>query len=696
MTLDPNTQALCDNALACVRAGVSVLPIDHATKRPASNLLPRDTDGKATWKPYQQGMADEATVRRWFASGCQAYAVVCGKVSSGLLVLDFDAQGFYERWAAAVGELAAGLPVQQTGGGGFQVLLRCPEPGGNLKLAWAIKVDEATGRTIAIETRGEGGYAVMAPSLHPSGNRYVWLIGDAATVPTITQEHADKLLNAARALDNAPMTRQERERSEAQALEAHQRSHAKRNGQASVIDAYNAKYSIENSLELYGYAKGPGGRFVRPGGQSESVSVKDGRSCHWSSDDPLANGHGPGGCGCHDAFDLYAHYEHAGDTRSAVRAAAGLLEIQAASNGPATPAAEAPEPPTFEPVNFLTLVEQRPERGPVVIDGILREGAVGTLVSGTKGRKSFAVAALVAATLSGGTWFGHNVTPGRVALIDGELTLGTIYFRLRKVFEAMGLDSAAIGAGLDVYALRGRTKDAGLAIATIRAKGPGYYKTIIVDPLYCFYPDTQGFSENDNAAMRQVYDKLIGVAGETHAALMVVHHLSKGAQGDKGVTDLGSGAGAISRAGDAHLAFRQHAEKDAVVFDGVVRDFPELEPSVWRWSFPLFTHAPDLNPDDLAGKRPRRSVTADFMADAKPDPADISPADFAAKYIPKDDGKELVWIQAKAADAKLTDRAIDTLVRKAVALGKAHKWRGGPGKPTRFSLTPMPVTETAK
>ncbi len=63
----------------------------------------------------------------------------------------------------------------------------------------------------------------------------------------------------------------------------------------------------------------------RPGGKSESVSVKDGRSCHWSSDDPLNDGRGKGGCGCHDAFDLYACFEHGGDVGRAVKAAAELL-----------------------------------------------------------------------------------------------------------------------------------------------------------------------------------------------------------------------------------------------------------------------------------------------------------------------------------------------------------------------------------
>jgi putative DNA primase/helicase len=60
--------------------------------------------------------------------------------------------------------------------------------------------------------------------------------------------------------------------------------------------------------------------------------VKDGRSCHWSSNDPLNDGK-VSGCGCHDAFDVFAHLQHGGDVSRAVKAAAGQLGM--ANNPPA-------------------------------------------------------------------------------------------------------------------------------------------------------------------------------------------------------------------------------------------------------------------------------------------------------------------------------------------------------------------------
>ncbi len=323
-----NTTAMVSAALAFISAGVSIIPIDHTTKRPAMNLLPKGEDGKPTWKPFQTQIADEGTVRGWFASGIQAFAVVGGAVSGGLLVLDFDVPGFYEACVRGVGDLVAGLPRQKTGGGGHQVFVRCPYPGRNSPLAWAVDEKEDSGRTIAIETRAEGGYAVVAPSLHPSGNQYVALPGRALSdIPSIDQARVDALLEVARKLDAAPHTRQELERLEADAYAAHRRCRASRNGQASVIDAFNAAHSIEDLLCQHNYTKGTGGRYIRPGGESESVSVREGRSCHWSTDDPLNDGRVVSGCGIHDAFDLFAHFQHGGDVGRAVKDAAELLGI---------------------------------------------------------------------------------------------------------------------------------------------------------------------------------------------------------------------------------------------------------------------------------------------------------------------------------------------------------------------------------
>jgi len=87
----------------CVGGGLSIIPIDHHTKRPAMALLPRGADGKATWSRFGESPADIDMLMSWLNAKPLAIAVVCGRVSDGLLVMDFDVQRFYELWKSNVG-----------------------------------------------------------------------------------------------------------------------------------------------------------------------------------------------------------------------------------------------------------------------------------------------------------------------------------------------------------------------------------------------------------------------------------------------------------------------------------------------------------------------------------------------------------------------------------------------------------------
>ena len=331
---------ILDAALQVCAAGCSVIPVNHRTKRPLNRLLPKDERGKPVWGPFLERAAEEPVVRGWFAAGAKSFAVVCGGISGGLLVLDFDVERFYLAWVRAVGSLADGLPAQRTGGGRYQVFCRCAQPGANTQLAWVEDATAKSGRKIAIETRGQGGYAVVPPSLHPSGTRYAWISGDLPNVPLLPQAHADALIAAARKLDECPYTKQERQKLEADARGTYERqSRASRNGSGSVIEQFNRAHQIDTLLEHNGYTR-CGERLVRPGGKSPSVSIKDGKSCHFSSNDPLNDGKVRSGIGVHDAFDVYTYFEHSGDTNAAVKAAALSLGIEPPSRHAASGSAD--------------------------------------------------------------------------------------------------------------------------------------------------------------------------------------------------------------------------------------------------------------------------------------------------------------------------------------------------------------------
>lgn len=94
----------------------------------------------------------------------------------------------------------------------------------------------------------------------------------------------------------------------------------------------------------------------------------------------------------------------------------------------------------------------------------------------------------------------------------------------------------------------------------------------------------------------------------------MIHHTSKGGQSDKRVVDVGSGAGAQSRAADCHIVLREHEEDDVFVLDAAVRSFPPVEPLALRWNFPLWHPTDSVDPYRL-----RRQPTANEQRQAERD-----------------------------------------------------------------------------
>lgn len=176
-----------------VAASLSVIPIlPDGSKKPA-----------VAWKPYQTRLPTKAELVQWFHDETRGMAAIGGTVSGCLEILDFDAPDLFEPWCITVDELCPGLierlPLSQTPSNGRHIFYRCQEIEANLKLAQRLGLD-GWPETL-IETRGEGGYAIIPPSpsaCHPLRQPYVLLQGDLARIPAITPTERQCLLNAAR------------------------------------------------------------------------------------------------------------------------------------------------------------------------------------------------------------------------------------------------------------------------------------------------------------------------------------------------------------------------------------------------------------------------------------------------------------------------------------------------------------------
>lgn len=133
--------------------GWSVIPIQPGDKRPALG----------SWEQYQHRRATESEARRWWAERAYNVAVVTGQIS-GLIVLDVDGPKGRE---ALAGLALPPTPTVMTGKG-WHYYFAYPQ---------GARVGNAVGLLPGVDVRGDGGYVVAPPSIHPSGRRYEWADG---------------------------------------------------------------------------------------------------------------------------------------------------------------------------------------------------------------------------------------------------------------------------------------------------------------------------------------------------------------------------------------------------------------------------------------------------------------------------------------------------------------------------------------
>jgi hypothetical protein len=100
--------------------------------------------------------------------------VICGRASSGVFVVDLDTYktpAAAQWWADVAGSRPADERItaeQRTGGGGRQLFYRAP--------AWW-SPPQGSRAELGVDIRGQGGYAILPPTKHTSGNEYQWLSG---------------------------------------------------------------------------------------------------------------------------------------------------------------------------------------------------------------------------------------------------------------------------------------------------------------------------------------------------------------------------------------------------------------------------------------------------------------------------------------------------------------------------------------
>src|SRR5437016_10475698 len=164
----PSTAAMLDHALGYLARGWSIFPV--CTPVPGTSHCHQhvecDNPGKAPlvkWKAFQSERASEQTVRNWWHRWPTANIGLATGALSGVVVVDLDGD------LATREALSRGVDI-----GPWAYTGRV----GGRHLYFSYRDDAPTiyakPKTVGIDFRGQGGYVLLPPSLHQSGNRYRW------------------------------------------------------------------------------------------------------------------------------------------------------------------------------------------------------------------------------------------------------------------------------------------------------------------------------------------------------------------------------------------------------------------------------------------------------------------------------------------------------------------------------------------
>jgi hypothetical protein len=134
---------------------------------------PRSKKPLIKWGPYQTRLPTPEEVEKWWTKWPDAnVGIICGKISGNICV-DIDSPEAQEFYRAEYGEIHN--TIRQTTGkpGGLHLIFSYPLDGRPYRNVGDV---EKANSTIEIHCRGDGGFFVAAPSIHPNGTQYKWVL----------------------------------------------------------------------------------------------------------------------------------------------------------------------------------------------------------------------------------------------------------------------------------------------------------------------------------------------------------------------------------------------------------------------------------------------------------------------------------------------------------------------------------------
>ena len=151
-------------AIAYRRRGFSVAPVEPRGKKPL-----------IMWQRYQTELAELAEINKWFVDSPAANVGIVTGVISDLVVIDIDTDEARAGLKKIVGDCDLDSVPRSRTGKGWQLFFKHP----------GITIQNRAGAIPGLDVRGDGGYVVAPPSIHPNGKQYKWEVPLTEELPKL-------------------------------------------------------------------------------------------------------------------------------------------------------------------------------------------------------------------------------------------------------------------------------------------------------------------------------------------------------------------------------------------------------------------------------------------------------------------------------------------------------------------------------
>lgn len=154
-------------ALTYHKRGFSVIPIQAREKKPL-----------VAWEEYQKRGAAEEELAAWWITWPDANVGIVTGAISGAVVIDLDTAEAKDKLKELVPSFDLSAVPRSRTGKGWQLFFKHP----------GVAVPNRAGVIPGLDVRGDGGYVVAPPSIHPNGKTYKWEVPITGELPKLPLE----------------------------------------------------------------------------------------------------------------------------------------------------------------------------------------------------------------------------------------------------------------------------------------------------------------------------------------------------------------------------------------------------------------------------------------------------------------------------------------------------------------------------